>query len=158
MQGETDWVVLFKQGQYTQSQQQKITFKQFVSQLCTSYFCPKPVAENPIMLWLWVHHRCGNVKKESTEGNVILWWHFPILPVNDDNITRQNQTVVLNYIILIICSYQSSPGFILPAHIVLHACWNNHFLNVKVVGEVTVRVKVQPILKKYNFQLNFCGI
>lgn len=158
---ETDCVVLFEQGQYTRYQQQKITFEQFVSQLCTSYFCSMPVAENPLMLWLSVHHRCGNVKKvfhndfvylsklsagprTCAEGNVILWWHSPILPVNDDNITGQNQTGVLNYIILIICSYQSGPGFILPAHIVLHACCDHYFLNVKVVEKVTVPVEVQP--------------
>lgn len=112
--GETDCIVLSERGRYTRSWQQKINFDQFVSQLCTSHFFPMPVAENPLMPWLSVHHRCGNVKKSLSQwlcppiwtqrrprtcagGDVILWWHFPVLPVNDDNITEKNQTVSVTF-------------------------------------------------------------
>lgn len=141
--GETDCIVLLLQGQYTWYREQKIPFKLFISLLSTSYFCPVLVAENPLMMQLflidgeksftvsiylnWTLVQ-GRVQKEmSFFDGIFLYclWMTITLP-------SEIKQEAWNYIILIICSYQWSPGLVLPAYIVLHACCSNHFLSVKV--------------------------
>lgn len=139
---ETDCTASWEQGQYTQSQWKKITFK-----LCTLYIYPVPMAhENPLMLsvtvslslmWKWFfflkvfHSDFVSLSKfsadpmMSAEGNVILWWHFPVL---HDNITKPKSNRNGKW-------YNIDPGLVFPAHIVLSACCHQHFLKVKQGGQ-----------------------
>lgn len=126
-------------------QQQKITFEQLVSQLFISYISPVPVAGNPLMR-LSAHDRCENVENKVFRNDFVhlskterlsqgreqkemsffdgisphcLWMMITLL--------SQIKRWWLNYIILTIHSYQTCPGPVLPAHIVLHTGGNLSF-------------------------------
>lgn len=109
------------------------------------FISPVPVAGNPLM-WPSARDRCGNVEdkvfrddfvrlsktrrlsqgreqKEMSSFDGIsphcLWMMITLL--------SQIKRWWLNYIILTIHSYQSCPGPVLPAHIVLHTGGNLSF-------------------------------
>lgn len=144
-------------GNTNRPNSRKLTFKQFVTQLRTSYFSPMPVAENPLMLWPLDPNRCGKCKlkkKINKSFTMTLSIYLNSAPVQGQKemsffdgifphclwmmitLLSQIKPWLLNYIILIIHSYQSGPGPVLPARIVLCAGCNHYFLKDKEVAKV----------------------
>lgn len=68
---------------------------------------------------LSICRRQAHIARTWAGGDVILWWHFPALPVNGDNITKPNQTVVAKSYNIDRPFLSGLPRAVLPTHIVL---------------------------------------